>query len=337
MLEIINAEQLELPESAEVWLDQLHAPTVVECSVEGVEEWRVISVLVHGNEPSGFFAAFNFLKQRIKPNVNLAIVISSIRAAKTHPRFTHRYVPGEYDLNRRFGILDCHDRVTELARQITEYIRSRKPSLVVDLHNTSGSGPAFAVSVSEHPAIKQLATLFTSQMVVTQLIVGSLMEQNFNCPVVTIECGGANDLQSHEVALQGLTQLAKIDKLLLDSEATIEVFLHPVRVKAHPGISLNYGTHNNEDIDIVLLESIERFNYRTVPEGTTLGWLNRPLTDCLEVINDHGQDVVTALFEINNQQLIARNPLRVFMATGRADIALSDCLFYAVPLCTVKS
>lgn len=332
MLSIINSKQLTLPESAEAWLQELHSTTVVECEVEGSHEWRVISVLVHGNEPSGFFAAFNFLKHNIQPKTNLAFIISSIRAAKTEPQFTHRFVPGEYDLNRRFGIAKCHDRVTELAQYITQYIRSKNPSMVVDLHNTSGSGPAFAVSVSDHPEIKQLASIFTSEMVITQLIVGSLMEQNFNCPVVTIECGGANDQASHQMAFEGLVRFTQTEKLEQNNKLALQIFKHPARVKAHQGIALHFGTANNDDFDIVLLESIEQFNYRTIQAGTSLGWINRSLTDCIEVINDHGDNIVEELFKLEQGQLICQNALRVFMATARADIALSDCLFYVVEL-----
>ncbi len=332
MLDIIDSQSLKLPANPHLWLQQLKHPTVIEIAGEESQRWRVVSVLIHGNEPSGFFAAFEFIKQNIKPRTNMAIIISSVRAARHSPEFTHRYMPGEFDLNRRFGLLNCHDNVTELARQLTEYIRNKCPEHIVDLHNTSGSGPSFAVSISDHESVRKMASLFTRRMVVTQLIVGSLMEQNFNCPVVTIECGGAQDKESHKVAFEGLCAFAQVDNITLLDPGLIELFVHPVRVKAQQGISLDYNEAADNDVDITLRRDIERFNFGITPARTPIAWLNRCMNDCMEVINDQGENVTHQLFEMQDNQLLLKTDLRIFMATGRADIALSDCLFYAVTL-----
>lgn len=330
MLNIIKAKDLQLPDSPYEWLKQLQQPTVIEIEGKDSSQWRVISVLIHGNEPSGFFATYQFLKQQITPHTNLAISISSVRAARQIPAFSHRHVPGEFDLNRRFGLIESNDRVTELARQLTEYIRGRCPQLIVDLHNTSGSGPAFAVSISNHHSIRKMASLFCHRMVVTQLIVGSLMELNFNCPIVTIECGGSQDEESHKVALEGLNAFSKIVSIDELDENIMEIFAHPVRVTAHQGISLKYGEQENADVDITLIKDIEHLNFDEITTGKQVAWLSRSLGDCLQAINDQGEDVIESLFEVINNQLIAKRNLRIFMATSRADIALSDCLFYAV-------
>ncbi len=332
MLTIVNARQLSLPDSPQRWLEQLGSSTVIEVEGEDSSCWRIASVLVHGNEPSGFFAAFEFLKNQLVPKTNLAIIISSVRAARHTPVFTHRFVPGEFDLNRRFGIDDCHDRVTDLARQITDYIQSKQPQCVVDLHNTSGNGPAFAVSVKDDLEIKKMASVFTKTMVITRLVVGSLMEQDFGCPAVTIECGGSHDSRSHEIAYQGLVEFARSLHMPPLDDAFFETYKHPMRVEVRSGISLDYGQYNNRDVAITLRQDIEKFNFVEIDAGTRFGWLNRELSDCLRAKNDQGDDVAKDLFEVVNNELLSRQPLRLFMATGRADIALSDCLFYTVCL-----
>ncbi len=329
-LNIIQAHNLALPETPEQWLMSLQQPTVVEVSGKEMSRWRVVSVLIHGNEPSGFFAAYEFLRQKTIPQTNLAIVISSVRAARHEPLFTHRAIPGEFDLNRRFGIVECRDRVTELAHHIVEYVRALCPELVVDLHNTSGQAPPFAVSISDHSSVRKMASLFCCTMVVTQLIVGSLMEQNFNCPIVTIECGGAGSDSSHALALEGLRRFAVLDSINELNDETVEVYMHPVRVKALPGLSLSYGGTVDPDADITLSQTIEQLNYGITPAGKPLGWLSRPLEQSLTAINDYGEDLIETLFENRQGRLIARQNLKLFMATGRGDIALSDCLFYVV-------
>lgn len=332
MLNVLKSSQLTLPDSAIDWLQILHKPTVIEIEGEDTQQWRVASTLIHGNEPSGFFAAYEFIKESIRPETNLAILISSVRAARHESFFTHRHIPGEFDLNRRFGILDCHDRVTELARYLTEYIRSICPQLVVDLHNTSGKGPAFAVSINDHSSVRKVASLFTQQMVVTQLVVGSLMEQNFNCPIVTIECGGAEEEKSHSIAYKGLINFAQIKDVFTVDETSMNVYFHPVRIKAHKGISLGYSTDQDDDVDITLIDNIEEYNEVKAPAGTVFGWLDRSIHDSLTAINDRGEEVISALFEVKDKSLLAKRDLKIFMATRRADIALDDCLFYAVAI-----
>ncbi|MFL0810704.1 MAG: succinylglutamate desuccinylase/aspartoacylase family protein [Agarilytica sp.] len=331
MLKTIRLSELTLPETPEAWLQTLSSACVIEIPGRDGTSWRVASVLVHGNEPSGFIAAHQFLKRNIVPKTNLALVIGSVRAAKHKPVFTHRQIPGEFDLNRRFGHeKDCHDRVTETARDISHYITSLSPQYVIDLHNTSGSGPAFAVSISDTSQVKKLASLFTPKMVITHLVVGSLMEEDFACPTVTIECGGAGQQDSHNLAFEGLCRFAQFDSLDALDQNRIQCFYHPTRVEIHQGISLDYGTEAAHEVDITLIDNIEALNQHTVKAGTLIGWLERELEDCLLVRNEQGEDKVNDFFTSDNGKLLAKQDLQIFMATHRADIAMSDCLFYAV-------
>ncbi len=330
MLEIINARDLSLPVSARDWLLQLSGPTVVEVPGRDTGQWRAVSTLVHGNEPSGFLAAFDFLRSRTVPATNLALVISSVRAARHPPLFMHRQMPGEYDLNRRFGRPLGHDSVSELASRIADYLRTRRPRQLVDLHNTSGQGPAFGVAVSDRQAVKQLVSLFTPRMILTRLIVGSLMEQNFGCPVATIECGAAGDEAAHRLACEGLSRFAQAADLEALGSPDLAVYYHPVRVTVRPGISLDYGVCACEDVDITLDSEIEAFNSRITIAGSRLGWLHRELGECLQARDEQGRDIIETLFQRQAGELKARRHLQLFMATRRDDIALADCLFYAI-------
>ncbi len=329
MLDIIDGKEIRLPDSPEQWVHDLVHPSVIELKGKNQNEWRIVTTLLHGNEPSGFRAMFRFLSEKPIVETNTAFIIASVRAARHETLFTHRYMPGEFDLNRRFGFQETHDRVTELARQITEYIRLRCPQFVVDMHNTSGSGPSFGVSVGDHQDVKKLAAIFTQQMVVTQLVVGSLMEQNFNCPVVTIECGGASEERSHHIAYDGLLKLVSMTDVFSQSVDDLKIFHSPVRIRAHLGISLSYGWEQDEEVDITLVHDIEKYNSEDIQAGTCIGWIDRSLNDCLTAVNDHGEDIISFIFDVDGERLLIKDNVKIFMATSRADIALSDCLFYA--------
>lgn len=336
MLNILQADDLDLPDTLHSWLFEMPRATVIEIKGNDPSRCRVVSALVHGNEPSGLVAAYEYLRNVLTkqaPATNVALIISSVRAARHEPMFTHRFMPGEFDLNRRFGLTDTHDRVSELAQNITGYIRDKKPEAVIDLHNTSGSSPSFAVAVSDQPAIKKIAGLFTAKLIVTHLSVGALMEQNFNCPVVTIECGGANESSSHQLAIKGLIAFVECEDLTALSNDKLQVFVQPIRVTAQEGVSLCYSDSAEPDVGITLLTRIEQLNQQPIEPGTCLGWLHPKMTDCLQAINDKGINVINDMFDRDSQnRLVAKNKLQLFMATSRADIALSDCLFYAVPV-----
>jgi len=330
MLDVVKSEDLALKDTPHQWLLELKKPTAIEIEGKNKTQWRVVTVLVHGNEPSGFFAAHKFIRENCKPQTNLAIVVASTRAARHNSQFTHRHLPGDYDLNRRFGIHRYHDDpVTALAHSITDYIRSLRPSVVVDLHNTSGHGPAFAVAVSDHLSVRRIVSLFSDTVVVTQHIVGSLMEQNFNCPVVTIECGGAMQQRSHNLAFDGLKKFAFFEDLPALECAPINVIYHPARVKARKGMLIEYGDQFSHAVNITLVDHIENFNEGITCRGTLIGWLDRNPEDCLSAVNDRGENIVNEIFEIDDGRLFTKHDLKIFMATRRADIALNDCIFYA--------
>ena len=65
-----------------------------------------------------------------------------------------------------------------------------RPASLIDIHNTSGKGPAFAVSISGDHIHIGLAALFTHQMIITDIRLGAIMElSSARMPIVTIECG----------------------------------------------------------------------------------------------------------------------------------------------------
>lgn len=328
MLPVIDAHELQLPAEPEPFLRSLEGAVAIEHKVADGLPWCVISVLVHGNEPSGFFACHQLLKEKFRPAMNTAWIISSVRAAGTEPLFTHRQLPGEYDLNRRFGVHPVEDPVTALAFDMTDYIRERQPRWVLDIHNTSGRGPAFGVAVANSNAIARLLSPFTDRLIVTHLVVGSLMEQNFNCPVVTLECGGASDPSAHACAVAGLRQLlSSLEQPAALPQLTL--YQHPVRVQLRAGHSLGYGSRSNSSATLTLRADVEQLNSQPTEPGTCIGWLTQPLADVLSAVNDQRQQVIEQLFCVQKGALVTRVPMQIFMATPRADIALSDCLFYA--------
>ena len=323
-----NPAPEEVMETHYQFLSHLSGPTVIHIEGEDATRTRVIVTLLHGNEPSGLNAIHQLLKQGIKPKTNLKLIIASVVAAKTEPVFTHRMLPGRRDLNRCFKP-PYEDLQGKLAGTLREMIAEYQPEAVLDVHNTSGSGPAFAVAITECERTLALASYFTHRIIVTDIRLGSLMEVDFGCPVVTIECGGSQDADSDVIALTGIQAFIGQDELF-QVQQDVELLKHPRRLQIKPQSTISYGETLNPSTSITICQNVEKHNFGiTLPEQV-LGYLPEDGLNHFELDETSSEYSVSDFFEIRGGQLFCKQPLRLFMVTTRADIAKSDCLFYFV-------
>lgn len=99
-----------------------------------------------------------------------------------------------------------------------------------------------------------LVSLFTHRMIVTDLKLGALMEISEELmSTVTIECGGAQDIESHIIATEGMARYITIEDILSrqHGDMTLEFFhnSYTPRTTGRPGYclrrSLPIGTGSN--------------------------------------------------------------------------------------------
>lgn len=320
------------------WLASLARSTWIELSGIDDQRCRVITTLLHGNEPSGLLALHRWLAGRPRPQTRLAMLVANVEAALAPPLFTRRIAPGGRDLNRCFRP-PYADASGALAQAIARDIVAREPECVIDVHNTSGNGPAFAVATHRDPRIEALAGHFCDRLIVTDFRLGSLMELPFalpfpaGCPVFTLECGGAMQPESVEVAIQVYRQLTDWQDMTgLDADPALEVLVHPLRVELTPGASLDYARTPQPGVDVTLWSRIDEYNRGVTAPDVCLGWLGRRGLAMLQARDARGADRLRLLLCERGGGLYPRRPLRLFMATTHVEIGRSDCLFYAVPV-----
>lgn len=317
-------------------LNSLTAPTVIDITGEDSRRCRVIVTLIHGNEPSGFIAIHRWLllysqDKSLLPKTSLRFIIASVEAAQLEPPFSHRYLPNGKDLNRCFNNPSTHDYYLR-AQTISDAITAVLPEAVLDLHNTSGFSPAFAVATVENSAVLSLASLFCQSMIISNISLGALMELDTQCPVITIECGGREDQQSHEIAYQGILQLgANSDISQCHHLTLVDIIEQPLRLQINPASALNYANQQPDNIEGVVLKSyIEQFNFGDTCSGRTLGWVDCNGLDNLSLIDANGQNLIDSFFCVDQKKLKSKVNMRLFMATGNLAIARNDCLCYVV-------
>ena len=198
----------QVPDDLHQFLQMLGGPSKIWISGRYPDRTRAIVTLLHGNEPSGVKALHRFLKEGVEPYTNILVLLGSVEASLIEPVFRHRYFPGTRDMNRCFNP-PYHDAPGRIAQSILALLEAHRPEAVIDIHNTSGSSPDFGVVTQEDSYHESLVALFTKKLVVSQLRLGSLMEQTrVDRPVVTVECGGAQDLGSEFIAYRGLLRYA---------------------------------------------------------------------------------------------------------------------------------
>jgi hypothetical protein len=326
---INNPTPQQIPTDSLAFLAQLEGPTVIHLQGTDTSRTRVLVTLLHGNEPSGFIAMHEILKSGIAPSVNIKFVIASVVAARTEPLFTHRMLPGARDLNRCFSP-PFEDAQGKLAETIQSNIESWQPEAVFDIHNTSGNGPDFGVATNDTVQCQSLISCFSQRMIVTDIRLHSLMECSFAGPVVTIECGGANDAQANQTAKRGILRVMNSDSIFIQNQQ-LELFKHPHRLELQEDSVVGYDLAHSERYDITMCKQVERFNFGTTSPSDVIGYGAEDSLKHLRLDKFSGDAGVDDFFCIDNQQLKPKIPLKLFMVTSRADIAKSDCLFYFVP------
>jgi len=317
------------------FLRQLDGLSIFDIKGKDHTRTRVITTLIHGNEPSGFIACHLWLRSRDKPATNLRIIFCNPEAARTKPKFSNRYLAHSEDLNRYFSASKTDtSEVAVRAKKIKQAIFYVSPEAIIDLHNTSGASPAFSVAINEDKKTLDLVCLFARNHILTGLKVGALMEIDFDAPLATIECGGANEIYSHQVATEGVNEFIRKDNLFdtggkQAKSNRVDVHRHPIRVELTGDASVGFSHNRLPTTDITLNADLEQLNRQKTPLGEFLGWCDPDQPLPLQAIDEKGAEQIDNLIEKKNGCLFAKQSMQLFMVTTILEIATNDCLFYA--------
>ncbi len=341
-----NPTVIELHAGYEQFLLSMSGPTVIDVTGININKCRVINTLLQGNEPSGLIALHRWLTTRDinkPPQTNLRFIICSVEAASKSPLFSRRFIQGHYDMNRCFGQLESvqDDSNTNLdknylgciqrAKLINNAIREVNPEMVVDLHNAASPSPTFSISSVITTETLSLASFFCQTLILSDLRLGSLMEQNFACPFITIECGYSLDEQAHEAAFAGINHIANCENIgYIHQEKNVEVIYRPLRLQTKEKVNLSYAEHDEGYSGVTLKSNIEYLNFGGAHQDEMIGWIDGNGIRNLQLFNKHGNDVIDDYFYARDNQLVCRQNCRIFKATVNKQVALNDCLFYVV-------
>ena len=318
----------------EEFLTRLGGPTWIVLSGQDPSRTRAVTTLLHGNEPSGVRAIFQWLRSGVRPHVNLACFIGVVDAALAEPGFAYRHLPDCRDLNRCFR-MPFEDPEGRLAAGVLDRLRTMNPEALIDFHNTSGRSPAYGVSTRSGEPQKALTALVSDHLIVTDLRLGTLMEATEDdFPTVTAECGGAGDARSEQTALTALRTYAMTESLwdAPHRHARVKTFHHPIRVSLEAGKQVAYGATSMPEADLTLRKDADQFNFGVLNQGETLGWVRDSSPGVLVARDAKGRDRTREMFAVVDGRLVVTQASRIMMMTTNSHIAATDCLFYCLPV-----
>jgi hypothetical protein len=293
---------------------------------------RVVTTLLHGNEPSGFRAIAAWSASGVVPAVDVAFYVGSVETALEPPTWSHRALPGARDANRCF-VEPFEGTEGERARQLLDLIRAARPEAVVDLHNNSGHSPAYGVGLHATADHLGLTSLFADRYMHSDLRLGTLVEgiEPFAMGVV-IECGRAGDPVADATALAGLERFVMLEDLAeaRSRAGGMEVLDRPVRVALVPEAIIAFGREPVGGAGVTLCSDIDTHNFRPLPAGRVVGWLAEEAFWPFDARDHAGLERSRELFEIDGRKIRTRREMVPVMMTTSTAIAKSDCLFYAL-------
>lgn len=288
-----------------------------------------VTVLQHGNEPTGFEAIQQILLKyqgRELPR-SLWLFIANVDASANGLRT----LDDQHDYNRSWpGTLAPEANESKLMRQVVETVTAAPLFASVDLHNNSGSNPHYGCVNHLAPEYLQLATLFSRTVVFFQQPVGvQSLAMAPHCPAVTLECGQAGENAALVRTIEFLDACLHLHHIPKHPVAAHDVsIVRTIAVaKMRPGLSFGF---DDLSLDVCFRSDLDKLNFGRLDKGEILAQVQKETDLPIIVVDDAGNDIASQLFEISEGQLITKSPVMPSMATMDVNIIRQDCLFYVM-------
>ena len=321
--ELLALEPLDLVRS-------LGRPTLVRIPGSGGQAPRCVATLLHGDEQTGLEAIITILRRKRHYPFDLYVVFGNVEAAAADEGFCHRYLDGQEDFNRVWGIGSPTTRQRMAADAILERLRGAQLESLVDVHNNSGDNPFFAIVTRDDVATMHLATRFTTTLLWWDLQVNTLMEALGNeVAAIAIECGLPEQPESTAFAVDGLRRYLGALPLPDDEVRCDYDLLGDLRrVSVRPEVRFRFGGGLDRDHDFVVADDADVHNFVEVVAGHVLGDVVPGAALPVTVTAPDGRDVTDDYFAVHNGSVVTTRTTTPVMMTRTVEAARKDCLYY---------
>lgn len=286
-----------------------------------------VSVLLHGNEDTGWLAAQTILRKYVAAELPraLSLFIGNVAAARSGVR----RLDGQPDYNRVWpGSEEAHPAELAMMQQVVDAMRARGVFASIDIHNNTGLNPHYACVNRLDQAFLHLAVLF-SRIVVYFIRPRGVQSAAFAelCPAVTLECGKPGTPGSVEHAAAFMEACLHLSEFPVHPVAPhdVDLFHTVATVKVPEQASFGFAA---PDADIDFLPELDHFNFRELASGERLGRVREGSSARLQVRDENDVDVGMRLFDYRQGEIALRQPLMPAMLTRDERVIRQDCLCY---------
>ena len=333
MLTII--EQLPenlLQQSASALHEILNGPTLIHLSGRQPRP-LFVSVLLHGNEDTGWEAVRSLLLKYVDKSLPRAIslFIGNVEAA----RCDMRRLDGQPDYNRVWQGEGTAEHA--IMQQVVSEMTSRDVFASIDIHNNTGLNPHYACVNRLEQRFFHLATLFSRTVVYFTKPEGvQSMAFAELCPAATVECGkpgqqyGVEHARDFIDAALHLVEFPKHEVASHDYDLfhTVAIVKVPDEVVfSFDNSGFNRHGHESNGSQINFRTDLDRLNFRELPAGTSFAMVKDGVFP-LQAWNEQGDDVASNYFTIKDGELCLRQSVMPSMLTLDERVIRQDCLCY---------
>lgn len=250
-----------------------------------------VSVLLHGNEDTGWQAVQRLLKEhggRTLPRP-LILLVGNIEAARANVRT----LPSQTDYNRVWpGTLSAGTPEAWLMREVVETVKAQHPFASIDIHNNTGWNPHYACVNRLDESFLHLARLFSRTVVYFEKPYGVQSAAMARiCPAITVECGrvgGAEGARHAAELVYSALSLSHFPDHPVP-EHDLDLLQTFAIVKVPPDASFSF---DQSDADLMFRADLDHLNFAELAPQTKFGSLRAGSRHRLEVIP--GGDFETA-------------------------------------------
>lgn len=310
---------------------QLGGPTLLHLTGQR-EPPLLVSVLLHGNETSGWTGLCRALANAPLLARSLVVFIGNVDAAAAGVRT----LPTQQDYNRIWRAGPTAASAEEaLAAQVLEAIERVSGGglfAAVDLHNNTGHNPHYAVVTELAAGNLGLAWLFGDKAVhVVEPDTVLTRRLGEYCPAVALELGPIGDPRCADRAEDYLTRLFDLETIPPPDPEALTLFRTRARVHVPPDVSFAFAGGDaaaDDASDLLLTGGVEAVNFHELPAGMVFGSTRLPLPRALTVLDDQHRDVTREYFASDGERLILSRPMTPAMYTTDPLVVRQDCLCY---------
>lgn len=282
-----------------------------------------LSLLLHGNETTGFFVLqrlTRWLRKHPLPRPML-IFVGNVHATEAGKR----HLDGQPDYNRIWNGGNTPEH--RLAQRVLERVADAKPFAAIDIHNNTGTNPLYGCINALSAEFLHLGSLFGPTLVYFRnppsVISMALADI---CPAVTVEAGKPADPDGIERAFDlvlDALHLQAFRKQGLERKITVFRTVGRMEIDAEQ----RFGFSPSSDAPLLFPEAMDHWNFCPKQAGVRFAELSDKGLP-LRVFNAAREDITGRFFERRGNAIYLVRDVTPSMITLDPDIIRDDCFGY---------